>query len=363
MENKIIRLEIRFTRATLAVLLGSLLLAAGLVVAGGVLAQNRPPTEPPAQEAVVEGQAAALAASAVAPAISYQGRLADAGGNPLDGVYDMEFQLWDAEGGGSQVGATIAVNDVAVARGLFNVRLEVDPADFDGQALWLRVRVREDGGSWDPWMTPRQEVRPAPYALSLRPGAVVNNPSTDAFAEAVVGQMSSTLPGGYSAGVRGINNGTGGLGIGVWGSQDGSGWGVYGEVAGDGRGVYGSASGGGGVGVYARGGGATGTALAVDEGAIRVVGAGPGTDTTVFVHQATAGNITVHSTDIDHPLTNDDPDAILIITQNWNPGGVGGMYNAHPIGVWYDGSHWEIFNQDFAAMPEGAAFNVLVVKP
>jgi hypothetical protein len=42
--------------------------------------------------------------------------------------------------------------------------------------------------------------------------------------------VSATAPGGFSSGVRGINNGTGGLGIGVWGSQNGSGWGVYGTA-------------------------------------------------------------------------------------------------------------------------------------
>ncbi len=54
--------------------------------------------------------------------------------------------------------------------------------------------------------------------------------STDANAVAVQGTMSSTAPGGFSAGVRGVNNGTAGLGIGVYGSQAGSGWGVYGTA-------------------------------------------------------------------------------------------------------------------------------------
>ncbi|MBL7729130.1 MAG: hypothetical protein JNM68_15645, partial [Dinghuibacter sp.] len=65
-------------------------------------------------------------------------------------------------------------------------------------------------------------------------------------AAAIVGTVSSTTPGGFSAGVRGINNGTGGLGIGVWGSQAGSGWGVYGTANG-GIGVNGSANSGIGV--------------------------------------------------------------------------------------------------------------------
>jgi hypothetical protein len=54
--------------------------------------------------------------------------------------------------------------------------------------------------------------------------------STSALAEAVTGVVVSTTPGGSSTGVRGINNGTGGLGIGVWGSHAGSGWGVYGSA-------------------------------------------------------------------------------------------------------------------------------------
>jgi hypothetical protein len=51
--------------------------------------------------------------------------------------------------------------------------------------------------------------------------------STAANATAIIGVLKSTSPGGYSAAVRGQNNGTGGLGIGIWGSQAGSGWGMY----------------------------------------------------------------------------------------------------------------------------------------
>ncbi|RXM52224.1 MULTISPECIES: beta strand repeat-containing protein [unclassified Chryseobacterium] len=76
----------------------------------------------------------------------------------------------------------------------------------------------------------------------------VNNTTTSSIA-AVRGIVSNTAPGGFSSAVRGINNGTGGLGIGVWGSQAGSGWGVYG-VTPNGLGVYGNSSANG-TGVYA----------------------------------------------------------------------------------------------------------------
>ncbi len=82
-----------------------------------------------------------------------------------------------------------------------------------------------------------------------------------------------------------------------------------------------------------------------------------------FTHTATAANITTNWTEIDHPLTNNNPNAMVHVTQNWNPGGVGNTYNAHPIGVWYRSStnRWAIFNQDREAMPEGAGFNVGIV--
>lgn len=73
--------------------------------------------------------------------------------------------------------------------------------------------------------------------------------STQSSVYAIRGTVTSTTPGGFSTGVRGVNNGIGGLGIGVWGSQAGSGWGVYG-VTPNGIGVYGNATAGG-IGLYA----------------------------------------------------------------------------------------------------------------
>jgi hypothetical protein len=81
-----------------------------------------------------------------------------------------------------------------------------------------------------------------------------------------------------------------------------------------------------------------------------------------FIHTATAANTAGHSTFIDHPLTNDNPNAIVLVTQNRNPGGVGGSYNKHYAAVYYRSAakKWAILNQDFAGMPDGAAFNVLI---
>ncbi len=77
-------------------------------------------------------------------------------------------------------------------------------------------------------------------------GVLGESNSTSAGATGVTGIITSTTPGGFSAGVRGINNSTGGLGIGVYGSHSGSGWGVYG-VSPSGLGVYGNSASGFGV--------------------------------------------------------------------------------------------------------------------
>lgn len=81
-----------------------------------------------------------------------------------------------------------------------------------------------------------------------------------------------------------------------------------------------------------------------------------------FVHHAGLLNSARNYTYLDDPLTNGEPDAVLSVTQNWNPGGGGGVYNDHPVGTVYDAKlkKWAILNQDGAPMPEGAAFNVAV---
>lgn len=99
-------------------------------------------------------------------------------------------------------------------------------------------------------------------------------------------------------------------------------------------------------------------------GSVKVAGAGLGSSTPVFVHRATAANISGHTTTIDHPHCNGDPNAILIVTPNWNPSGTGGVYNNSAVGVYYAASRWRIFNQDqITPIAVNAAFNVLVVKP
>lgn len=86
--------------------------------------------------------------------------------------------------------------------------------------------------------------------------------------------------------------------------------------------------------------------------------------TAFFLHVATPANTVAHVTTIDHPAANGNSNALVFVTHNYNPGGIGGVptYNDHAVGVWYNDGKWKIFNQDLAAMPANAAFNVMVLS-
>jgi hypothetical protein len=81
-----------------------------------------------------------------------------------------------------------------------------------------------------------------------------------------------------------------------------------------------------------------------------------------FVHRADLLNTAGNYTYLDNELTNGEPDAVLSVTQNWNPGGGRGVYNDHPVGAVYDAKleQCAVYNRDGASIPKGAAFNVAV---
>ena len=70
-----------------------------------------------------------------------------------------------------------------------------------------------------------------------------------------------------------------------------------------------------------------------------------------------AGNTSGSTMTLDHPLLNGKGKLNPILTQRWTA-----VYNDHPVGVQYNEStgRWQIRNEDFAAIPVGARFNVLI---
>jgi hypothetical protein len=266
------------------------------------------PTETLQEEVASDGGASVT--GKVASKISYQGRLTDKDGNPLNGsVSYMDFQLWDAPAGGSKVGQGIVIDNVPVKDGVFSVKLDVPQDAFNGQGLWLQILVNGEV------LEPRQEVLPVPYALGLKDGGrVYSNSGTPAlnisnsgggYGLSVqswgnigvlgVGSSAFLIPPAGMIGVMGIGDGKGVYGsgdnVGVEGwspqgsgvlGQSASGDGVVGETSTAGKsGVYGHSQVG--IGVSGRSDGNAGVVAVTTSGSgdqaalvARNVGAGPG---------------------------------------------------------------------------------------
>ena len=81
---------------------------------------------------------------------------------------------------------------------------------------------------------------------------------------------------------------------------------------------------------------------------------------STFVHRAAQENSRGDYTYLDDPKINGDPDAVVLAAPTDARGG-GGEYD-HNVGVWFEpeARKWAIFNQDRAAVPEGATFQVVI---
>lgn len=78
----------------------------------------------------------------------------------------------------------------------------------------------------------------------------------------------------------------------------------------------------------------------------------------MFIHTATAANISSNVTYIDHPDLNNNPGAEIIISHTWS-----GFRNDKVVGLWYSGSNWTVFNEDLSAIQEGAKFVIYIADP
>ena len=94
---------------------------------------------------------------------TYQGRLLHSS-LPPTANYDFEFSLWDSLANGTQAGATQTVTGVAVANGIFTVRLNFGE-QFSGPPRFLQIAVRPAGGGAYTTLAPRQPITSGPYAI------------------------------------------------------------------------------------------------------------------------------------------------------------------------------------------------------
>lgn len=109
-------------------------------------------------------------------AITYQGRLSDAGA-AANGQYDLQFTVFDALTGGAAQSESVAVEDVSVVNGIFTVQLNFGSAFYNNaNARFMEIGVRA-GTSTDAFtvLTPRQPITDAPFAVNAQYAANAAN--------------------------------------------------------------------------------------------------------------------------------------------------------------------------------------------
>ncbi len=81
-----------------------------------------------------------------------------------------------------------------------------------------------------------------------------------------------------------------------------------------------------------------------------------GVNDVMFVHKATAGNISAAATYIDHSDLNGNPNAIVAVSHYL------GIYNNKVTGVWYNtgNQRWAVFNEDSTPMLVNSMYNIYI---
>ena len=145
-------------------------------------------------------------------AFTYQGKLTD-GGSPANGTFDITFKLYDALANGTQIGADVEKDNVAVSDGIFTVSLDFGSSAFPGAARFLDISVRP-GASTGAFtqLAPRQAITSSPYAIAAeragfaaRTATVTSGatPSVTGLTTLVLNYPSSSSITGLIGGVEG----------------------------------------------------------------------------------------------------------------------------------------------------------------
>jgi len=117
-----------------------------------------------------------LAGCGLTPQTTYQGRLTDQNGNPLNGSVTITFDFYATETGGTKL--YTESDTVTVTDGLFDTVLGpssavagLTPKDLS-QPLWVEITIND--GTNTETLSPRQRLYGAPYAFTLMQGAVIS---------------------------------------------------------------------------------------------------------------------------------------------------------------------------------------------
>jgi hypothetical protein len=152
-----------------------------------------------------------LTVDAQTTSFNYQGRLTD-GGNPANGSFQMQFKLFDALAGGTQIGSTLTDVPVTASNGVFSARLDFGSAPLAGADRWIEIAVRRNSGESYVTLSPREQIVSSPYAVKSLTADTATTAvnATNATTAANASQLGGLPPSRYVQ-----TDASGNVGIGV----------------------------------------------------------------------------------------------------------------------------------------------------
>ena len=160
--------------------------------------------------------------SAQTTTFTYQGKLTDSG-SPASGSYLLEFKLYTAAVGGTQIEATLTDVSVTATAGVFSTQLNFGANAFPGADRFLEIAVKKNAG--DPYtvLSPRQQITSSPYSIRTLSatsadalsgsciGCVTNAQINSIDGGKVTGTVANAANAQNVTGVVGVSNGGTGL--------------------------------------------------------------------------------------------------------------------------------------------------------
>ena len=146
-------------------------------------------------------------AHAQGTAFTYQGRVTD-NGAAANGSYDLQFTIYDALAGGSQMGGPLTSTATAVSNGLFTVTLDFGADVFNGSARWLDIGVRTNGPGAFTTLIPRNSITPTPYAIYAANAGSAATATTATTAGSATSASTATTANNFSGSLSGDVTGT-----------------------------------------------------------------------------------------------------------------------------------------------------------
>ncbi len=137
-------------------------------------------------------------------AFNFQGRLND-GGNPANGRYDLQFKLFDALNGGTQIASIPPKLNTQVIDGVFSTVLDFGSTAFASDVRFLEIGVRP-AGSANVFVIlgQRQQLLAVPFAVRASSADTAYRADLAGLADNS-GRLGSLPPSSYAV-LNGTNN-------------------------------------------------------------------------------------------------------------------------------------------------------------